>query len=153
MVSFKNHEDLHGCNNHPSKEFLKKKQFLKIIKTDKLNFLTKKLLNSEEVFLSPRMIVRSFSKLSTRCTFAHRDKEYFECNNSKNVMTCWIPLGPTGKEYGQLIYLADSHKKEKLIDNLVEMGKYFQKIWINYPKIKSQWFRPIMEEGELFFIH
>ena len=68
-IHLNNHQDPHGCNNHPSKDFLKKKEFLKIILQDKLNFLAKKLLKSQEIMLSPRKIVRSFSKLSSRCTF------------------------------------------------------------------------------------
>lgn len=151
-IHLSNHKDPHGCNNHPSKEFLKKEQFLKIILSDNLNFLTKKLLNSNEVFLSPRMIVRSFSKLSSKCTFAHRDKEYFICKNSKNVITCWIPLGPVGVEYGQLIYLSDSHKKEKLIDNFVKDEKIISKDLDKLSKdLNLKWFRPIIEEGDIIF--
>lgn len=145
-----NHQDPHGCNNHPSREFLKKEQFLKIILSEKLNYLTKKLLRSEEVFLSPRMIVRSFSNLSSRCTLAHRDKEYFCCKNSKNVITCWIPLGPVGSEYGQLIYLADSHKKEKLIDNIVSDEKIISKDLDKLSQdLNLQWLRPVIEEGDI----
>ena len=151
-IHLKNHKDSHGCNNHPSKEFLKKEQFLKIILSEKLKFLTQKFLKSEEVFLSPRIIVRSFSQLSARCTFAHRDKEYFLCKNPKNVMTCWIPLGPVGAEYGQLIYLADSHKKEKLIDNLVGDEKIISKDLAKLSKdLNLKWFRPILEVGDIIF--
>ena len=151
-IHLNNHKDPHGCNKHPSKEFLKTNQFLKIISAEKLNFLTKKLFNSEEVFLSPRMIVRSFSKLSTKCTFAHRDKEYFQCKNPKNVITCWIPLGKVGAGNGQLIYLSDSHKKEKLIDNLVGDEKIITKDLDKLSKdLNLKWVRPIIEEGDVIF--
>ena len=151
-IHLNNHKDPHGCNEHPSKEFLKKDDFLKIVMGDELNFLAKKLLRCEKATLSPRMIVRSFSKLSSRCTYAHRDKEYFVCKNSKNVMTCWIPLGPVGSEYGQLIYLSDSHKKEKLIDNLVNREKIISKDLQKLSKdLNLKWLRPIVEEGDIIF--
>jgi len=151
-IHLNNHQDPHGCNNHPSKDFLKKKQFLKIILGERLNYIAKKLLKSQEIILSPRMIVRSFSKLSSRCTYAHRDKEYFLCKNPKNVMTCWIPLGAVGSEYGQLIYLSDSHKMEKQIDSLVTNEKIISKDLDKLSKdLNLQWIRPIVEEGDILF--
>ncbi len=151
-IHLNNHMDPHGCNNHPSKEFLKKEQFLKIIFTEKLNYLTKKILRTEDIILSPRRIVRSFSNLSSRCTLAHRDKEYFLSKNSNNVMTCWIPLGPVGPKYGQLIYLKDSHKKEEIIDKLVTNEKLISKDLDKLSKdLNLNWVRPIIEEGDIIF--
>ena len=51
-IHIKNHIDPHGCNNHPSKEFLKKDQFLKIILREKLNYVTRKILNTEDIGFS-----------------------------------------------------------------------------------------------------
>ena len=73
------------------------------------------------------MIVRSFSNLSDRCTYAHRDKEYFNSFKPENVITCWIPLGLVGSNNGQLIYLLDSHKREKEIDKLVNSERIISK--------------------------
>ena len=151
-IHLNNHIDPHGCNNHPSKDFLKKDQFLKIISSEKLNYLTKKILKSEDIILSPRMIVRSFSNLSSRCTLAHRDKEYFQSKNSENVLTCWIPLGPTGPKYGQLIYLKNSHKKEEIIDNLVTKEKIVSNDLDKLSKdLNLEWVRPIIEKGDIIF--
>ena len=92
---------------------LKNKAFLNIVNSNLIKKISIKLLNSESTILCPRMIVRSFSNLSERCTYAHRDKEYFKSFKPKNVITCWIPLGLVGSNNGQLIYLLDSHKKKK----------------------------------------
>ena len=147
-----NHEDSHGCKNHPSIQFIKTKQFFEIVNSDKLVSLSKKILNSDNVKLSPRMIVRSFSKLSKRCTYAHRDKEYFKSPNPQNVATCWIPLGPVGKLLGQLIYLIDSQKIESKIDNLVNEEKIVSKNLGNLAEdLNLKWIRPILEEGDVIF--
>jgi len=147
-----NHEDSHGCKNHPSIKFIKTKQFLKIAYSDKLNSLSKRILNSENTNLSPRMIVRSFSNLSKRCTYAHRDKEYFKSSNPQNVATCWIPIGPVGKLLGQLIYLMDSQNFESKIDDLVNEDKIISKNLGNLAKdLNMNWIRPIVEEGDVIF--
>ena len=151
-IHLKNHKDPHGCKEHPSQEFLKKEKFLKIVFTEKLNYLTKKILKTNDVILSPRMIVRSFSNLSSKGTLAHRDKEYFVSRNPENVITCWIPLGPTGTQYGQLIYLNDSHKKEEIIDNFVTEEKIVSKDLDKLSKyLNLQWVRPILEVGDIIF--
>ena len=151
-IHLKNHVDPHGCNEHPSQEFLKKEEFLKIIVTEKLNYVTKRVLKTEDVFLCPRMIVRSFSCLSSKGTLAHRDKEYFFSKNPDNVMTCWIPLGPIGTKYGQLIYLNNSNKKEKIIDNLVTDEKIISRDLDKLSKdLNLKWVRPILEVGDIIF--
>ena len=98
------------------------------------------------------MIVRSFSNLSSTCTLAHRDKEYFHSANPDKVITCWIPLGPTGTKYGQLIYLYDSHKKEETIDNLVNDDKIVSKDLGKLSKdLNLNWIRPLISEGDIIF--
>ena len=98
------------------------------------------------------MIVRSFSKLSERCTYAHRDKEYFVSPNPKNVATCWIPVGSVGKDKGQLIYLLGSHKNEHLFDQKVSKEKIISKDFDKLSKnLNMDWYRPIIEEGDVIF--
>ena len=149
-IHIKNHEDSPGCNNHPSRDFLQNQHFFNIIENQNLKKATCWILNSETSIMSPRIIVRSFSKLSERCTFAHRDKEYFKSANSKNVFTCWIPLGPIGSEFGQLIYLENSHTEEKRIDKLVNSQKIISKDLNKLANdLNLNWIRPILEEGDI----
>ena len=151
-INIKTHKDSHGCNNHPSINFLQTDQFLKIINYKKLNDLSSKFLKTEKPILSPRMIVRSFSRLSERCTYAHRDKEYFQSTNPKNVITCWIPLGPVGKLYGQLIYLNNSQKKESIVDCIEKKDKIISKdLGQISKKLNLDWTRPIIKEGDAIF--
>tara|TARA_Y100000589_G_scaffold329186_1_gene375065 strand:+ start:879 stop:1703 length:825 start_codon:yes stop_codon:yes gene_type:complete len=151
-IHLKNHEHSHGCNNHPSKEFLKTNEFNDIVYSKKLFEISKKILKTENPKLSPRKIVRSFSRLSERCTYAHRDKEYFKSQNPHNVATCWIPLGPVGKLFGQLIYLLGSQFEESKIDNLVNSDKIISKDLGDLSKyLNLNWNRPIIEEGDVIF--
>lgn len=151
-IHLKNHEDLHGCKNHPSIRFLKNKEFLKIINSNLIKKVSRKLLNSESAILCPRMIVRSFSNLSDRCTYAHRDKEYFKSFHPKNVITCWIPLGYVGSSNGQLIYLLDSHKRENEIDKLVNSKRIISKDFNKLSdSLNLKWYRPIIEIGDVIF--
>ncbi len=151
-IHLKNHEHSHGCNNHPSREFLNTNEFKDIVYSKKLFEISKKILKTENAKLSPRMIVRSFSKLSERCTYAHRDKEYFKSQNPHNVATCWIPLGPVGTLFGQLIYLLGSQFEESKIDNLVNSDKIISKDLGNLSRnLNLNWNRPIIEEGDVIF--
>ena len=151
-IHLKNHKDSHGCKNHPSITFLKKNEFLNVVNSTLIKKISKKLLKSESTIMSPRMIVRSFSRLSERCTYAHRDKEYFNSFRPKNVITCWIPLGLVGSNNGQLIYLLDSHKREKEIDKLVNSERIISK---DFNKLSNslnlKWYRPIIEIGDVIF--
>ena len=152
-IHLKNHKDSHGCKNHPSITFLKKKAFLNIVNSNLIKKISIKLLNSENTIMCPRMIVRSFSNLSERCTYAHRDKEYFKSFRPKNVITCWIPLGLVGSNNGQLIYLLDSHKREKEIDKLVNSERIISKDFYKLSNsLNLKWYRPIIEIGDVFFI-
>ena len=65
-VHLHSHPDPHGCNSHPAKEFLKSDEFHSIVSSKAFN-VAKRILNSDKTTLCPRMIVRSFSKLSERC--------------------------------------------------------------------------------------
>ena len=65
-IHLKNHKESHGCKNHPSISFLKKKEFLNIVNSNLIKKISEKLLNSESTILCPRMIVRSFSSLSEK---------------------------------------------------------------------------------------
>lgn len=151
-INIKKHCDDHGCNNHPSINFLKSDQFFKIINYKKLYDVSSKFLKTENPMLSPRMIVRSFSRLSERCTYAHRDKEYFQSSNPSNVITCWIPLGPVGELYGQLIYLNNSHKKESIVDGFVKKDKIISKDLDQISKkLNLNWTRPIIKVGDAIF--
>ena len=60
-IHLKNHQDSHGCKNHPSISFLKNKAFLNIVNSNLIKKISIKLLNSEKTIMCPRMIVRSFS--------------------------------------------------------------------------------------------
>tara|TARA_B100000242_G_C43046820_1_gene488718 strand:+ start:1602 stop:2432 length:831 start_codon:yes stop_codon:yes gene_type:complete len=151
-IHIRNHVDSHGCKNHPSKKFLESQEFLKISKSIILKKISAKLLRSNTTTLCPRMIVRSFSKLSERCTFAHRDKEYFKSKQPNNVITCWIPMGFVGSNNGQLIYLIDSHKKKEKIDKLVNSEKIISKDFKNLSnKLNLKWYRPIIDIGDIIF--
>ena len=151
-IHLNNHKDSHGCKKHPSITFLKKNEFLNIVNSALIKKISKKILKSENTIMSPRMIVRSFSRLSERCTYAHRDKEYFNSFRPKNVITCWIPLGLVGSNNGQLIYLLDSHKREKEIDKLVNSERIISK---DFNKLSNslnlKWYRPIIEIGDVVF--
>ena len=151
-INLKNHKDSHGCNLHPSKSFLNTDKFLNIINFKKLNDLSSMFLKTKKSILSPRMIVRSFSRLSERCTYAHRDKEYFQSPNPSNVITCWIPLGPVGEHNGQLIYLKNSHKKESIVDNFVKKDKIISQDFDQISKdLNLNWIRPLIKEGDVIF--
>ncbi len=151
-IHIRNHEDSHGCNNHPSIRFLRRKEFKKIINSNLIKKISTKLLRTDNSILCPRMIVRSFSNISERCTYAHRDKEYFKSSRPKNIITCWIPLGNVGANTGQLIYLLDSHKREEDIDKLVNSEKIISKDLKDLSNsLNLKWYRPIIEIGDVIF--
>ena len=151
-IHLRNHEDDHGCNDHPSRSFLNTEEFRKVISSKKLIKISKIILNSNNASLCPRMIVRSFSHLSKVCSPAHRDKEYFISPNPNNVATCWIPLGSVGANNGQIIYLLDSHKEESYFNKIVKTKKVISS---NLEKLSKstglQWYRPILEKGDVLF--
>ena len=151
-IHLNNHIDSHGCNNHPSKSFLNSEEFHKIVSSKRLIEISKKLFNSSDSTLCPRMIVRSFSCLSKVCSPAHRDKEYFVSPNPNNVATCWIPIGSVGANNGQIIYLLDSHKKESYFNNLVKTKKVISSDLEKISKCSGlKWFRPILDKGDVLF--
>ena len=151
-IHLRNHADAHGCNNHPSKSFLNSREFKKIVSSKRLVEISKKIFNSKDSFLCPRMIVRSFSCLSKVCSPAHRDKEYFVSPDPEKVATCWIPLGSVGSNNGQIIYLLDSHKKERYFNNLVKKKQVISNDLEKLSKFTGlQWFRPILGKGDVLF--
>ena len=83
----KNSKLSHGIGSHPANIFVRSKSFCDFIESSILKKLAAVLLHSDQSVLSPRAILRSFSHLSSRCTLAHRDRDYF-CikDNSKAVI-------------------------------------------------------------------
>ena len=150
---FKEPKDPHGYGNHPVKRYLKSSSFIKFINDPFLNKIVSILLDTNEAVLSKRVLVRSFSSLSTFTTRAHRDKEYYVSSNPSKVVTSWMPLGPVGKNHGQLVYLENSHnfsfidksnedKKDRIISkNLNELAQ----------EKKSRWLIPKINYGDVIF--
>ena len=64
----KNLQSRHGVGLHPANIFVKSKPFYDFIQSDILKRLAAVLLNSEQSVLCPRVILRSFSHFSSRCT-------------------------------------------------------------------------------------
>ncbi len=100
----------HGYGNHPVKKYLKSSTFIQFTQNQDLQKIVSALLGCKQAFLSKRILVRSFSSMSTFTTPAHRDKEYYVSSKPSNVLTSWIPFSPADNEHGQLIYLEDSHE-------------------------------------------
>ena len=151
-IHIKNHKDLHGCGNHPSKLFLQSNELWNVVNSEKLKKVSNKLLNTKNTIISPRIIVRSFSKLSYKHTYAHRDMEYYKSPNIRKVITCWIPLGPADVNHGQLIYLEESHKRQNAISKLVKRDKIISENLNKLSdKFRLRWIRPILNEGDVIF--
>ena len=146
-------KDSHGYGNHPVKNYLKSEKFLSFNADPYLREIVSVLLQSKEISLSKRILVRSFSKLSTFTTSAHRDKEYYVSSNPLKVLTTWIPLGAADREHGQLVYLensqnfsfvdkSDKDKKERVISkDLNNLAT----------KMGSRWLIPKISMGDVIF--
>lgn len=145
--------DSHGYGNHPVKKYLKSDSFVKFVNDLFLKKIVNILLGSQETVLSRRVLLRSFSRLSTFTTSAHRDKEYYVSSNPSKVVTCWIPLGPADKDHGQLIYLENSHKFS-FIDRS-KKDKQDRIITKNLKKLAndkgSRWLIPKINYGDVIF--
>lgn len=146
-------KDSHGYGNHPVKNFLKSDDFLEFVNDPYLKKIVSILFGSNKAFLSKRVLVRSFSSLSTFTTSAHRDKEYYVSSNPLEAVTAWIPLGIVDKVHGQLVYLEKSHnfefidksksdKKDRIISkNLRKLAK----------EKGSRWLIPKINPGDVIF--
>ena len=146
-------KDSHGYGNHPVKNYIKSDDFLKFINDPNLKKIASILLDSYKTALSQRVLVRSFSRLSTFTTNAHRDKDYYVSSNPLEALTAWIPLGLVDKVRGQLVYLEKSHnlqfvdksnslKKDRIIsNNLSELAK----------NKGSRWLIPEINPGDVIF--
>ena len=146
-------KDSHGYGNHPVKNFLKSDDFLKFVNDPYLKKIVSILFGSNEAFLSKRVLVRSFSSLSSFTTSAHRDKEYYVSSNPLEAITAWIPLGIVDKVHGQLIYLEKSHNFE-----FIDKSNYDKKDRIiskNLSKLAegkgSRWLIPNVNPGDVIF--
>ena len=146
-------KDSHGYGNHPVKNFLKSDEFLDFVNDSYLKKIVSILFGSNEAFLSQRVLVRSFSSLSTYTTPAHRDKEYYVSSNPSKAITAWIPLGLVDKVYGQLVYLENSHNFE-FIDksNYDKKDRVISKNLSKLAKEKgSRWLIPNVNPGDVTF--
>lgn len=146
-------KDSHGYGNHPVKNFLKSDDFLEFVNDPYLKKIVSILFGSNKAFLSKRVLVRSFSSLSTFTTSAHRDKEYYVSTNPLEAVTAWIPLGIADKVHGQLVYLEKSHNFE-----FIDKSKYDKKDRIiskNLRKLakdkRSRWLIPKINTGDVIF--
>lgn len=143
----------HGYGNHPVKNFIKSNDFLKFVNDPYLKKIVSILLGSYETALSKRVLVRSFSSLSSFTTSAHRDSEYYISSNPSEAITAWIPLGLADKQRGQLVYLDKSHNF-KFIDksNYPKKDKVISK---NLSKLAmdkgSKWLIPDIYPGDVIF--
>ena len=149
----KEHKDAHGCGSHPSKKFIRSKEFLSFIEKNNLKKTASILLDSQKVVLSKRAILRSFSNLSKKITYAHRDNEYFISKNPNKVLTAWIPLGSVNKHLGQLIYLENSHNLKFFEGDFNEYdNKIISKEFNSLAKItKRRWLIPTINLGDVIF--
>ena len=152
-IQLKEPKDSHGYGNHPVKNYLKSDFFIKFVNDPFLKIIVSILLGSEETVLSKRILVRSFSSLSSYTTPAHRDKEYYVSSNPSQALTAWIPLGNADKEHGQLVYLENSHKL-KLIDKSKKekkdriISRDLNRIAMSK---KSKWLIPNINSGDVIF--
>ena len=146
-------QDSHGYGNHPVKNYLKSDTFVNFNDDQYLSKIVSVLLNSDMSILSKRILVRSFSRLSTFTTSAHRDKEYYVSSNPEKVLTSWIPMGPADRIHGQLVYLENSHdfsfedksnksKKDRII------SKDLNKLALEKG---SKWLIPKINLGDVIF--
>lgn len=142
----------HGTGNHPAASFVNSPDFLKFISTPSLRHISAFLLRSSSALLCPRAIVRSFSYLSNRCTFAHRDCEYFKVLDTTKAITAWIPLGPADFDSGQLIYLNDSHLFSDTIQSYVRTDRTLSSNLQSFAdQFNLSWVAPVLDLGDVVF--
>ncbi len=144
--------DSHGAGNHPAASFVRSRSFLNFISNPALQKVSSYLLRSQQTLLCPRAIVRSFSHLSKRCTYAHRDCEYFKIPDNSKALTAWIPLGPADFEHGQLIYLNNSHLFPDSIKHSVRSDRTLSSnLQALADQFKMFWLAPKVELGDVVF--
>ena len=146
-------KDSHGYGNHPVKNYLKSENFLTFVNDPYLKKIVSILFGSKDAFLSKRVLVRSFSNLSTFTTSAHRDKEYYVSSNPLKAITAWIPLGVVDKVHGQLVYLEESHNFQ-FIDksNFDKKDRIISKNLSKLANEKgSRWLIPSVNPGDVIF--
>lgn len=142
----------HGVGAHPARAFVRSKPFLSFINNHQLFKLASSILSSSNAYLCPRAIVRSFSLFSPRCTYAHRDCDYFHTSDTSQCLTAWIPVGPADISHGQLVYLSDSAHRRSLLDHFV---RHDLTIGTNLGEVaditQSRWIIPDLSPGDVVF--
>ena len=148
----KNSKLSHGIGSHPANIFVRSESFHNFIESSILKKLAAVLLHSDQSVLSPRVILRSFSHLSSRCTLAHRDRDYFRTPDNSKALTAWIPLGPADSHHGQLVYLKDSHKNISSITKLVKNDRTITSDLKGLADhLETTWYLPKISKGDIVF--
>lgn len=144
--------DSHGTGTHPARAFVQSSLFLDFISNSLLHKISSYLLGTSNSLLCPRAIVRSFSHLSKRCTYAHRDCDYFNIPDNSKALTAWIPLGPADYEHGQLIYLENSQHLSEVIAKDVRTDRTLSSdLQSVSEKYNLKWLAPELEIGDVVF--
>ena len=142
----------HGVGLHPANIFVQSKPFCDFIESNILKKLSDILLHSDQSVLCPRAILRSFSHLSSRCTLAHRDRDYFSTTDNTKVVSVWIPLGPVDHHHGQLVYLKNSHKNISTITKLVKDDRIITSDLQDLADhLETTWYLPKISKGDVVF--
>lgn len=142
----------HGIGSHPANIFVRSEPFRNFIESSILKKLAAVLLHSDQSVLSPRVILRSFSHLSSRCTLAHRDRDYFRTSDNSKALTAWIPLGPADSHHGQLVYLKDSYKNISTISKLVKDDRIITSDLKGLADhLETTWYLPKISKGDIVF--
>jgi ectoine hydroxylase-related dioxygenase (phytanoyl-CoA dioxygenase family) len=142
----------HGIGSHPANIFVRSKSFCDFIESSVLKKLAAVLLHSDQSVLSPRAILRSFSHLSSRCTLAHRDRDYYSTKDNSKALTAWIPLGPADLHHGQLVYLKDSHQNISKITKLVKDDRTITSDLKGLAdNLETTWYLPKISKGDIVF--
>jgi hypothetical protein len=142
----------HGIGSHPANMFVRSEPFRNFIESSILKKLAAVLLHSDQSVLSPRVILRSFSHLSSRCTLAHRDRDYFRTSDNSKALTAWIPLGPADSHHGQLVYLKDSYKNISTISKLVKSDRIITSDLKGLADhLETTWYLPKISKGDIVF--
>ncbi len=148
----KNSKLSHGIGSHPANIFVRSKSFCDFIESSILKKLAAVLLHSDQSVLSPRAILRSFSHLSSRCTLAHRDRDYFHTPDNGKALSVWIPLGPADPDHGQLVYLKDSQQNISTISKLVKEDKVITSDLNGLADhLETTWYLPNISKGDIIF--
>jgi len=151
-IHVKNTKLRHGVGSHPANTFVKSKSFCEFIQSDILKKLAAVLLNSEQSVLCPRVILRSFSHFSSKCTLAHRDREYFHVKDNSKAITAWVPIGPADLYHGQLIYLKNSHRNVSTITALVKKDRTIASDLKSLAdQLDTTWELPTISKGDIIF--